>query len=120
MYLIARLFLNAIFLLIATYFMKGVEVSGFYSAIMTALFLGIVNAVIRPIFIFLTLPINILTLGLFTLVINGLLILFVASFVKGFEVSSFWAAVGLSIFLWIGSWLTNTFIIAKMFKQHDT
>ncbi|MCH7759456.1 phage holin family protein [Patescibacteria group bacterium] len=110
MYFILRLFLNAAFLLLAAYFMRGIEVVSFYSAIMTALFLGMVNAVIRPILVILTLPINILTLGLFTLIINGLLILFVASFIKGFEVSSIWSAVGLSIFLWLGSWLTNALL----------
>lgn len=113
MYLIARLFLNAIVLLIATYFMDSIEVSSFYSAIMIALFLGIVNAIIRPVLIILTLPINILTLGLFTLVINGLLILFVSSFLKGFEVHGMWAAIGLSIFLWIGSWITNSLLFKK-------
>lgn len=84
MKLIFRLLLNALFLLMASYVINGVEVNSFYAAIITAIFLGLINALIRPILIVLTLPINVLTLGLFTLVINGLLVLFVASFVKGF------------------------------------
>jgi len=79
----------------------------FYAALVTAIVLGLINALIRPVLIILTLPINILTLGLFTLVINGLLVLFVASFVKGFSVAGFGPAILLSIFLWLGSFLTN-------------
>ncbi len=104
---IIRLIINAFLLLIAPFMFSGIAVSNLWAAIMTALFLGIVNAIIRPILVILTLPINILTLGLFTLLINGLLVLFVASFVKGFNVANLGAAIILSIFLWLGSWLSN-------------
>lgn len=107
MKLIFRLLLNALFLLFASYVINGVEVNSFYAAVITAIVLGLINALIRPVLIVLTLPINILTLGLFTLVINGLLVMFVASFVKGFEVAGFMPALLLSIFLWLGSFLTN-------------
>jgi putative membrane protein len=104
---IIRLLINVIFLLIAPLLFSGVSISGSWAAVMTALFLGLVNAIIRPVLIILTLPINILTLGLFTLVINGLLVLLVSSVVKGFYVDGLWNAIGLSLFLWIGSWLSN-------------
>ena len=107
MKLIFRLLLNALFLLFASYVISGVQVNSFYAAVITAIVLGLINALIRPVLIILTLPINILTLGLFTLVINGLLVMFVASFVKGFSVAGFWPAMLLSIFLWLGSFLTN-------------
>lgn len=107
MKLIFRLLLNALFLLLASVVINGVEVNSLYAAIITAVVLGLINALIRPVLLVLTLPINILTLGLFTLVINGLLVMFVASFVKGFMVAGFWSAVSLSIFLWLGSFLTN-------------
>ncbi|MEI7620720.1 MAG: phage holin family protein [Candidatus Falkowbacteria bacterium] len=107
MKLIIRLLLNALALLAAPYIITGVNVSSFYTAIIAAIILGLVNAVIRPILILLTLPITILTLGLFTLVINSLLVLFVASFVKGFTVIGFWPAFFLSLFLWLTSWFTN-------------
>jgi putative membrane protein len=110
MKLFIRLLLNACFLLLASYVIKGVGVNGFYAAAVTAVFLGLFNAVIRPILIFLTLPINLLTLGLFTFVINSLLVMFVASFVKGFQVAGFWPALELSLFLWCGSFLTNWFL----------
>ncbi|NCN99652.1 phage holin family protein [Candidatus Falkowbacteria bacterium] len=111
MKIIIRLVINALFLLSAPFIFSGVAVSGWWAALMTALFLGIINAVIRPLIILLTLPINILTLGLFTLIINGLLVLLVSSIVKGFDVSGLGAAIWLSIWLWIGSWLTNYLIV---------
>jgi Predicted membrane protein len=107
MKLIFRLLLNAFFLLFASYVITGVQVNSFYAALITAVVLGIINALVRPVLVILTLPINVLTLGLFTLVINGLLVMFVASFIKGFSVAGFFPAVLLSIFLWLGSFLTN-------------
>ena len=107
MKLIFRLLLNAFFLLFASYVINGVQVNSFYAALITAVVLGVINALVRPVLVVLTLPINVLTLGLFTLVINGLLVMFVASFVKGFSVAGFFPAVLLSIFLWLGSFLTN-------------
>jgi len=110
MKIIIRLVVNAIFLLIAPLVFSGVIVSGWWAAIVTAFFLGLINAVIRPLLVLLTLPITIITLGLFTLVINGLLVLFVSSFVKGFYVGGLMSAIGLSLWLWIGSWLSNVLI----------
>lgn len=104
---IIRLVINALFILISPLVFSGVVVAGFWAALISVLFLGIVNAIIRPLLIILTLPINIITLGLFTLVINGLLVLLVSSFVKGFYVSGLGTAIGLSLFLWIGSWFSN-------------
>ena len=89
----------AVSIVISAYLIPGVKVSGFFSALWIALFLGIVNIIIKPILILITLPINILTLGLFTFVINALLILLVSSVVKGFEVSGFWVALFFSIVL---------------------
>lgn len=89
---IIRWLINALVLLIIPYIVKGVGVDGFYTAFILAAVLAFVNAFIRPILVILTLPINILTLGLFTLVINGLLFWFVSTFIKGFFVTDFWAA----------------------------
>ena len=100
---------NALSLLAVAYLLPSVTVESFYAAVITALVLAIVNTVIRPVLVLVTLPINILTLGLFTLVINGLLFWFVASFVEGFRVSGFWSAL-LGAFLYsvistLASWL---------------
>jgi putative membrane protein len=92
MSLLIRWIVNAVALMLVSYLFASIEVSGFFAALVTALILGLVNAVIRPILILITLPINILTLGLFTFVINGLLFWFVASFLEGFEVAGFWSA----------------------------
>ena len=94
MRLIITWIINALALLALPYIFDSIRVDSVYTALITALVLGLVNTLIRPLLILLTLPINILMLGLFTFVINGLLFWFVASFVKGFLVAGFWPAVG--------------------------
>jgi len=81
----------------------------------TALVLGFVNAVIRPILFLLTLPVNILTLGLFTFVVNALMIWLVATVVKGFSVDAFSTAVLAAVMLWIISFLSNW--VTRSFSQ---
>jgi putative membrane protein len=102
-----RWVINALFLLLLAYILPGVGISGVYIALIVSLVLGIVNALVRPVLLVLTLPINVLTLGLFTLVINGLLVLFVSTFIKGFYVSGLGSAIAFSVLLWLCSWLTN-------------
>lgn len=80
-------------IIITAYLLPGVRVAGFFAALVTALVLGLINAFIRPVLILLTLPLNILTLGLFTLVINALLIMLAAAIVPGFSVKGFWWAL---------------------------
>ena len=92
MKLLLRWVINAAALLLIAQFLTGITLSGWYAAFVTIFILGLVNAVIRPILLFFTLPINILTLGLFTFVVNGLLLWFVSTVVEGFVVSSFGAA----------------------------
>jgi putative membrane protein len=99
--------------MIAAYVIPGVTVSSFFAALWVALFLGIVNLLLKPLLILITLPINILTLGLFTFVINGLIILLASSVVKGFHVSGFWVAVLFSIVLSIIHFLMNLLIGAR-------
>lgn len=92
MTILLRWVINASALIIIANLVSGVEINGWYAAFITALVLGLVNAVIRPLVIFFTLPVNVLTLGLFTFVINGLLFWFVSSIVQGFFVAGFWPA----------------------------
>jgi putative membrane protein len=91
--LLLRWLLSALALLAVAYLYPGVRVDSFFSAAMAALVLGLVNAVIRPILVILTLPVTIITLGLFLFVINALLFWFVAEIVKGFSVQGFVAAL---------------------------
>ncbi len=114
MYILFRWLINALAILGIAYYLPGITVSGFYSALIIALVLGIVNAVIRPIIILLTLPINIVTLGLFTFVINALLFWFVSTIVKGFEVVGFWPAFWGALILTIVSW-----VISSLLKQDN-
>jgi putative membrane protein len=84
---------NAVALMALPLLVPGVSVESLYAALLVALVLGLVNTLVRPVLVLLTLPVTLVTLGLFLLVINGLLFWFVASFVKGFAVTGFWTAV---------------------------
>ncbi len=96
---IIHLLLSGFAVLVAAYILPGIKVSDFFTAVVVALVLGIANAIIKPILVILTLPINILTLGLFTLLINGLLVILVSKIVPGFHVDNIWWAILFSIVL---------------------
>lgn len=108
--LIIRWLILTAAIMVTSYFMEGIHVSGFFSAFFAAAILGILNAFFRPILIILTLPINILTLGLFTFVINAILLMMVSGVIPGFEVKGFWSALFGSLFISIVSWLLSSFI----------
>ncbi|MBI2307262.1 MAG: phage holin family protein [Rhodocyclales bacterium] len=97
--------LHAAALLAVAYLLPGIHVDSFASALIAALLLGLVNAVLRPLLVLLTLPVTLLTLGFFILVINGLLFWFVGSILSGFRVDSFWVAffgaIAYSVIAWI-------------------
>lgn len=99
MNLIIRLLLTAVAVIVLAKFLPGVEVAGFTSAIIVAIVLGLLNLILKPILIILTLPITILTLGLFLLVINACIILLADQFMGDFEVSGFWTALLFSLLL---------------------
>ena len=90
--------------------LDGIHVSGFGTAIFAAAMLGILNALFRPILIILTLPINILTLGFFTFVINALLLKTASGVIPGFDVDGFWYAIFGSLIISAISWLLNSFV----------
>ena len=95
-------------ILIISYLLPGlIRVDGVWAALVAAFILGIVNAVIRPILIFFTLPITILTLGLFLLVVNGLMLWLVSAIVSGFHVNGFWGAVLGSLLISLVSWVLS-------------
>lgn len=110
MKLLLRWFLYASALLLITRYVPGISIASFYSALVVALVLGLLNALVRPILIFLTLPISLLTLGLFTLVINALLFWFASTVVKGFDVAGFAPAFWGSLIMWTVAWLTNALL----------
>ena len=105
-----RWLILTIAIIIASYLVDGIRVSGFFSAFFAAAILGILNAFFRPILFILTLPLNIMTLGLFTFVINAILLKMASGVISGFEVSGFWSAVFGSLLISIVSWVLNSFI----------
>lgn len=108
--LLLRWLLNAVALIFTAYLVPGIEVKSFGAALIAALVLGILNAVIRPLLLFLTLPINFFTLGLFTLVINGFMLFLVAKLVSGFVVTGFFSAVIGALVLAVVSFLLNALV----------
>lgn len=97
---------SAIVILIAAYILPGVHVENFWTALVVAVVLGILNMLVKPLLVVLTLPITVVTLGLFLLVINALLILLASQIVPGFTVDGFWWAVLFSIVLSLINTLT--------------
>lgn len=93
MNILLRVASTALALLLTAYLVTGIEVAGIYPALVTAIVLGVLNGIVRPVLMILTFPITILTLGLFIFVINAGLFAFAASFLDGFTVTSFWAAL---------------------------
>ncbi|RTZ45690.1 phage holin family protein [Candidimonas sp. SYP-B2681] len=85
--------LNAVALLVVAYILPGITVASFGSALIAALVLGLLNTLVKPLLVLLTLPITIVTLGLFLLVLNALVFWFAGSVLKGFQVSGFWWAL---------------------------
>lgn len=100
-------------LMIMPLFIRGIDVQSAYAAFFAVIFLGIVNSVIRPVLQLLTLPLTILTLGLFCLILNAFLFWFVASFIDGFTVAGFWPAFWGALFMTVVSFLTNQFLKAR-------
>jgi putative membrane protein len=103
--------INAAALMAVAYLLPGISVSSFVTALVAALVLGLVNAVIRPILVLLTLPVTLLTLGLFIFVINGLLFWFVGSFISGFVVAGLWWGVIGAIAYSLLSWALSALLL---------
>ncbi|WP_028306677.1 phage holin family protein [Desulfitibacter alkalitolerans] len=108
--LLVRWVINALGLLLIANIIENITLQGFGAALIAVLVLGIVNAVIRPILLLLTLPLNILTLGLFTFVVNGFILYMVASVVDGFQINGFLAAIVATILLSLISALANKLV----------
>lgn len=109
MNLIIRLLLNALAVFILAHLLSGVDVNGYVGALIVAAVLSILNLLVKPILVVLTLPVTILTLGLFLLIINALIILLADKLIDGFGVSSFWSALLFSILLSILQSILHSF-----------
>ena len=110
MKLITKLLLVTLTLLLVASLVPGIEVDGFYTALIAAIVIGLLNLFVKPILVLLTLPVTILTLGLFLFVINAFLFWFAASFIEGFAVDGFLAALVGSLIVTIVSTFANRYI----------
>ena len=110
MKIIARILITSLLVILISYLMKGVNVVSVWDAVIVAIVLGLLNLFVKPVLVILTLPVTIVTLGLFLLVINALLILLCAKLVHGFTVNSFWTALIFSIILSLSQSLMYKFI----------
>ena len=108
--IVIRWFFLTIAITSASYIISGIQVDGLLSALMAAAFLGFLNIFFRPLLLILTLPLNVLTFGLFTFVINALLLMMASGVIAGFHVRGFWAAVFGSLIISIINWILSTMI----------
>ncbi|MEN9327483.1 MAG: hypothetical protein RI947_291 [Candidatus Parcubacteria bacterium] len=106
--LIIKLLVSGLAVFITAYLLPGVIVDSFVTALIVAVVLGIINTVIKPVILLLTLPVTLITLGLFTFVINALMILLTSALVDGFDVANFWWALLFSLVLSIVSWFLES------------
>lgn len=113
--MLRKILLTAIAVFAIAYFLPGIMVKDFGNALLVALVLGFIRAVVQPILVFLTLPITILTLGLFLLVINGCMVLLADYFLDGFDVTNFWYAL---LFSFLLSIIQSA--LYSMFKRQDS
>jgi len=107
MQLIIKLLINSFAVFVTAYLLQGVHLESFLTAVIVAVVLGITNTVLKPILVIITLPINIITLGLFNFILNGLMILLVSVLVPGFSVKSIWWAILFSLVLSLVNWFLN-------------
>lgn len=108
--IIVRWLTLTVAIVFTSYLLEGIRIDGFLSALLAAAILGILNAFFRPIALLLTLPINILSLGLFTFIINALMLKMASGVITGFEVVGFWSAIFGSLLISSISWLLSSFI----------
>ena len=113
MRLLLTWFINGAALLALPYLMSSVTVDSVGAALVSALVLGLVNTLVRPVLVLLTLPVTLVSMGLFILVINGFMFWLVAQWVDGFHVTSFLASVGAAILYSVISWALATLILSK-------
>lgn len=101
--------LSALIIVVAAYLLPGVHIANFVTALVVAIILGLLNAFLKPVLLFLTLPINVLTLGLFTLVINAFIIVIITKIIPGFQIDNFWWAVLYSLLMSVINVLLHMF-----------
>lgn len=115
--ILARWLILTLSILAASYLVEGIVVRDFFSALLAAAVLGILNAFFRPVLLILTLPINILSMGLFTFVINAFLLKLASGVISGFEVQGFWSAVFGSLIISLVNWFLSSVLSERRSKK---
>ena len=113
MHFLARLVLNGIAIIVAAWLLPGLHVSGPFAALIAGVILGFVNAIVRPVLFLLTLPLTLVTLGLFIFVLNALCLGLTAALVPGFDIDGFWWALLGALLISIVSWILNGLLVGK-------
>src|SRR6059036_1657253 len=108
--LVVRWLVSAVALYLTSMIVRGIEINGIFPLLFAAITIGVLNAIVRPVILLLTLPLNILTLGLFTLVVNAAMLKLASEVVRGFEVHGFWSALGGWLLLSFFTFLINVAI----------
>lgn len=108
--MLIKLFVNWLAVLVTAYLLPGVQVEGYFVAFVVAIVLGLLNTFVKPILHFLTFPITLVTLGLFSLVVNAMVIILASLIVTGFSVNGFWWAFLFSVVLSLVSWFLNKLV----------
>jgi putative membrane protein len=115
---VLRAVITAIGLWIATRWVSGVRIDSATTLLLAALLLGVVNAIVRPILFILTLPLTLITLGLFLLVLNAAMVALVAGILPGFHLAGFRAALLTWLIVWITGWIGNSLIGHRGFERY--
>jgi putative membrane protein len=110
--------LNALAIYVAAYLLDGIVLSGTAATLIAGLVLGIVNTIVKPVLILLTLPITIITLGLFLFVVNAICLALTAALVPGFEISGFWSAVGGALIVSVVGWALSGLVRKERRASH--
>jgi len=108
--LVIRWLVSAVSLYLTSLIVRGIEIDGIFPLLFAAVTIGILNAVVRPVILLLTLPLNVLTLGLFTLVVNATMLWMASKVVIGFHVHGFWSALGGWLLMSLFTFLINVLI----------
>ncbi|MBD3307510.1 phage holin family protein [candidate division KSB3 bacterium] len=110
---LVRLIINALAFLIVSSIYSGMTVTGFWAAVIAALIWGVINALLKPLLFLLTLPINVLTFGLFTFVINGVILLLTSALYSGLVIGGFWAGILAAILLSVVNIILSVLLVGK-------
>lgn len=118
MRVLLSILLNALAIYVAAYLLDGIVLSGTAATLIAGLVLGIVNTIVKPVLILLTLPITIITLGLFLFVVNAICLALTAALVPGFEISGFWSAVGGALIVSVVGWALSGLVRKERRASH--